>query len=354
MIKMEQMTKRSKIRIFISYSRQDKELVKKLVSVIKNDEISVLWDENLMAGTGFHEQIKDYISHAHIFMPILTRESSNRGWVHQEIGYAMALNIPVFPLTTEEIEPGGMLQMIQAVKISEDESILREQLNQFKFRTLLKNTSQVPLYQCASLPEERTKMMATFANNIAFTGNYGLVRQKGGLSSFHIPSECVRRKVWHDRYYPETKSEYHKSLQRSERLALQNHAQEKGCRLIITAEYAILNRHFLAAKTRIISLLEFLENSSLPECIVAIQKEKTDKQSLTIVGDWFMAESVSFKDGDGYMNTFFTHNASEIKRRIEDFDCELDDLLEEWGWKTENSREKAIEELNRILNGIRE
>lgn len=341
-----------KIRIFISYSRPDKELIKKVVSVLQGNHITVLWDENLMGGTGFHDQIKDYISHAHIFMPILTRESSTRGWVHQEIGFAMAMNIPVFPLTTEEIEPGGMLQMIQAVKISEDLSILREQLNPVKFQALLKNTKQVPLYQCANLPEERTRMMAAFANNIVYTGNFGLVRQKGGLSSFHIPIDPIRRKVWNDRYYPEVKSDYHKTLQREERLALQNHAEKVGCRLILNPDYAYVNRNPVAAKTRINSLIEFLEGDALPECIVALQKEKTDKQSLTIVGDWFMAESVSFKDGDGYMNTFFTRNASEIKRRIEDFDCELEDLLEEWGWAKEDSREKTVEELRRIHETI--
>ncbi len=48
------------------------------------------------------------------------------------------------------------------------------------------------------------------------------------------------------------------------------------------------------------------------------------KESLTIVGDWFLAESVSFKEGDGFTNTFFTRDVSEIGRRIDDFDCELE------------------------------
>lgn len=341
------------IRVFISYSHDNKIIAKKIHSVIK-EFVDVIWDEDLIAGSGFHDQIKDSIAGAHVFMPIITKESSTRGWVHQEIGYAMALNIPVLPVTTENLDPSGMLQMIHAVKIDEKAENLERFLNRYTFLSLLKNSNTTPLYQCAHLPEERTRMIIEYSKKIASMDKYGIVRQKGGMSSFHIPEECILKSVWNDRYYPEEKSEFHKRLQRNERLELENHAMNEGYKIIVNPEYAIKNRDKRSAISRIETLISFLEKPNSNNTIVAFQTKETEKQSLTIVGDWFLAESVSFRTGDGFTNTFFTRDALEIARRTEDFECELQELLNQWNWTEENSREKAIEELNRILTSIKE
>jgi len=73
-----------------------------------------MWDKTFSYGHGFHEQIKRFIAHAHIFLPVITEASSRRGVVHQEIGYAMALNVPVLPVTVGII-PGEMLQPLHVV-----------------------------------------------------------------------------------------------------------------------------------------------------------------------------------------------------------------------------------------------
>jgi len=340
----------NKIRVFISYSHQNRSFAEKLVSVLKA-YIDVIWDKDLIAGSGFHEQIKDSIASAHVFMPLITNESSERGWVHQEIGYAMALNIPILPVTTENLDPGGMLQLLHAVKLDEKAENLEQLLNHYTFRTLLRNSNTIPLYQCAHMPEERTRMIIEYANKISGMDKFGLVRQKGGLNSFHIPGECILKPVWTERYFPDEKSEYHKRLQRNERLALEKHAEKEGCKLIITPDYAIRNRHKRSATARIETLISFL-NKADSKTVVAFQNKELEKQSLTIVGDWFLAESVSFKTGDGFTNTFFTRDTAEIARRIEDFECELQDLLEQSGWKVENSCSMAIDELNSILKEL--
>ncbi len=339
------------IRVFISYSHQDYELVNKLENYLENEcEINVIWDKNLAAGSGFHEQIKDSIASAHVFMPLITKESLQRGWVHQEIGYAMALNIPVLPVTTENLDPGGMLQMIHAVKIDVKVENLSGFFNKRTFEILLKNTSSVPIFLCAHLPEERTRMMTEYSDKISNIGEYGIVRQKGGLSSFHIPDDCILKPIWNERYIPEIKSEYHKRLQRNERLALEKHALNAGYKLIISPDYVINGRDPGAITARLETLIRFLEKSTNNPAVVAIQDKETSRESLTIVGDWFIAESVSFKKGDGFTNTFFTRDTFEISGRTEDFECELQELLEQKGWTSENSREKAIEELKKILN----
>jgi hypothetical protein len=337
-------------RIFISYSHQDSEIVKKLVVVLTKCRFDVIWDDNLIAGSGFHDQIKDLIASAHLFMPLITKESSNRGWVHQEIGFAMALNIPVLPVTTENLDPGGMLQLIHAVKIDDDIKNIEQCLNRYTIQTLLNNSITTPLYQCAHLPEERTRMLGEFANKILGMNRFGIVRQKGGLSTFHIPPEAIMKEAWQNSLYPEVKSEFHKRLFRNERLALEKHAIKEGYKLILSPENAIKTWDKKVAEARISTLISFLNKTGLKTSVVAFRGEQTSKESLTMVGDWFLAESVSIKQGDGFTNTFFTRDAAEIGRRTEDFDGELEDLLEQKGWTEEDSRERAVEELRRILN----
>ena len=177
-----------------------------------------------------------------------------------------------------------------------------------------------------------------------------MIRQKGGLSSFHIPEECILNPVWKERYFPNDRSEYHKRLQRNERLSLEKHVTAQGCKLIIAPSYATNNRDKRAAIARLQSLVLFLNKHK--HIVVAFQNSESEKQSLTIVGNYFLAESVSFREGDGYTNTFFTRDASEITRRTEDFDCELHELLVQKKWTSENSREKAIEALNEEIQKL--
>jgi hypothetical protein len=343
----------NKIRVFISYSHKDRALVQELLPVLAKCNVDVIWDENLIAGYGFHDQIKDSIANAHVFMPIITKESSERGWVHQEIGYAMALNIPVLPVTTENLDPSGMLQMVHAVKINDEVKDPGQLLNRFTFEKLLSSPGNAPIFMCAHLPEERTRMIIEYANKISGMNRFGVVRQKGGLSSFHIPNDCIIRSVWEKRYHPDGKGEYHKRLQRKERLALEKHATEKGYKIIISPDYATDKRSKISAAARVSTLIAFLQANKHETSIVAIQSKKTPTQSLTIVGDWFLAESVSFKPNDGFTNTFFTRDAAEIARRTEDFDCELTDILQQKGWTEKTSREKAIEYLKAILEDIK-
>jgi hypothetical protein len=343
-----------KIRVFISYSTEDKDIVHRLEETLKENNLEPLWMEKFSGGSGFDEQIRIFIEHAHIFMPVISESSSARGWVHQEIGYAMAQHIAVFPVIIGNVTPGGMLQFMHGIKLSDDQSILKEQVSYRTLSALLESEVRPALYQRAAKVEDRACLIKSYADKVRRMDKYGVVRQKGGLSSFHIPNKHIEHQVWTDRYVPVTQSPYHKEMQLGERKALQQHADKDGCRLIINPLYAFEGRSALAARTRIKTIIEFLESATNDKVVIAIQAGKTRIESLTIVGDWFLAESVSFKDGDGFTNTFLTRNASEISKRIETFDEELDDLLEQQGWTKENSKVKAIEELNRILTTIKD
>lgn len=110
------------LRICISYAHDNYEHRPQRRCHLKNYGATVLWDRGFARGSGFHEQIKTQIAYAHVFMPLRTRSSGRRGWVHQEIGYAMALNVPVLPVAVGR-PPDAMLHHLHAVWFDRAEDV---------------------------------------------------------------------------------------------------------------------------------------------------------------------------------------------------------------------------------------
>lgn len=340
-------------RIFISYSHEDQKIVEKVVSLLQKFDLTPMWDRTFVYGYGFHEQIKSFIAHAHVFMPVITESAMKRGWVHQEIGYAMALNVPVLPISVGTL-PGEMIQQLHAIKTDKHLVQLKQYLSRHVFENLVRRFQdpRFPLYQSAELTEDRAILLARYSKDIIEMGHFGCVRQKGALSSFHIPDKPISDPVWTRRYGKVKKSQFHCRLQREERLALEQHARQSGCKLIICPylSYEIYGAE--ARKIRLQTLLEFLESISDDLVQVAINQKEDEAENLIIVGDWFTAESVSGAIGIGYRQTIFTRHAPTMQSRIELFDQEFDLLLNKAGWSPQNSRIRAIETLKEIIDSI--
>lgn len=215
------------LRVFISYAHNDMELAGRIAAHLEAHDMMALWDKNFSYGHGFHDQIKVFISYAHIFLPIITEASSRRGWVHQEIGYAMALNVPILPVTVGKL-PEGMLQGLQAVLLDAVEVDLLAPLRPNVILGALSGQDDFKqaLYRCADESEQRATMIHDYAEEIRQIGYDGVVRQSGALSSFHIPDKSPAHQVWKERYGDKPKSTYHCELQRSERKALEYHARK--------------------------------------------------------------------------------------------------------------------------------
>ena len=92
------------------------------------------------------------------------------------------------------------------------------------------------------------------------------------------------------------------------------------------------------------------------KCHVAICRSMGHGLSNTYVGDWFAAESVLAVLGKGYYQTIFTRHAALVRKRIEDFDSEFDELLELEGKRQgrritpEDSRSYAMEVISREID----
>jgi len=346
----------SPYRVFISYSHKDEWIVRRIAGVLEDQGLEVMWDRNFAYGSGFHEQIRLFIAHSDVFLPVITKQSSMRGWVHQEIGYAFSQNIPVLPLAIKQL-PDAMMRELHAIVLPKKRSKLKKELNYLAIENLVRNYQNPAnaTFQCAALTEDRALMLTRYANDVRGMGKSDLVRQKGGLSSFHIPDEVITDKIWKDRYGQMHQTYFHCRSLREERLALENHAFSSGCRLIINPELDYKKYGTLARVLRLSWFLKFLHSPAGMNTAVALDTSLDKNYSLTLVGDWFSAESTSAGLGQGFRQTIFTRHAPSIRGRIDLFDQEFENLIEKRGWTMKNSRIHAeIEILKKIEHLVKE
>jgi len=183
--------------VFISYSHDDAALAQRIAQHLVSQGMMPMWDKTFSYGHGFHEQIKRFIAHAHIFLPVITEASSRRGVVHQEIGYAMALNVPVLPVTVGII-PGEMLQPLHVVSLEDASADLGAVLRKEALAVLVEGQDEptLALYTCADESEDRAMLMRRYASDVLHIGQFGKVRQSSALSSFHIPTEAPDHPLW--------------------------------------------------------------------------------------------------------------------------------------------------------------
>jgi hypothetical protein len=339
-------------RVFISYSHEDLPVVTNLVKILHENKICPMWDRRFAFGHAFHDQIKTFISHSHVFLPIISPSSIQRGWVHQEIGYAMALNIPVLPVAMGKL-PNEMIRELHAIQLEKDLKGAEDLLSLETIENLV-NRYRDPMYaqyQCAEFTEDRAILFAKYANTILAMRFYGMVRQKGGLSSFHIPDKVITHEDWDTRYGGTQSNRFHRRSLRAERIALDKHANAKGCKLIVNPALPY-EKHGPEAKILRLDYLKdyinlMLENGKSIE--VAIDENMQKNESITMVGDWFLAESYSAALGTGFRQTIFTTHAPSMKTRIDIFDHEFKSLLKAMHCEGPESGERAIEYIDKEI-----
>jgi hypothetical protein len=71
--------------------------------------------------------------------------------------------------------------------------------------------------------------------------------------------------------------------------------------------------------------------------------------NLTIVGDWFSAESVSHRAGDAHRQTIFTWHPPSVLRLMRKFDEQFVEIASESRIDLASSKENAIAMINLIL-----
>jgi hypothetical protein len=341
-----------RFRIFLSYSHEDRPLVENVAHVLEQRGLVPMWDKNIRPGSAFTDAIKGLITHAHIFMPLITPNAKERPWVHQETGYAMALNIPVLPLAVGEF-PGEMIAQLQAIKVKPDLSDLDVHLDAVKMEpvVLQSSTRPVAMVEVADWPEKRVELMAQCANRVAEIGGANRLFQRGGLSSFSIPDTDVEDPVWKARDGDHPRSDFYHYWLREERRALERHARQAGCDLLIDPTVETAGMSNTARRIRLDTLREFL-CSMADDQMRVICSDRARDANITIVGDWFIAESRFRRPGQGWRQTVFSWHGPTVLRGAREFNQLFDTLLKSSSRLRDRSRAVAIEAVEDVLRHL--
>ena len=342
-------------RVFVCYSRADRPLARTLVGILGEAGLRAVWAESLDPGHPFPDGIRRDIAHAHVLLPLLTEGSAGRPWVHQEMGYAMALRVPILPVAVGKL-PEGLAHLLRAVEVG------REQLRELSPQKLAEDVHNLvqdaggepeATFRPALRPVKRAELLGHYAREATRHEAHGPFRQRGALTSLNLPREPADHPIWRQRDGRSPRSEDLYEKLREERLAIEAYVREHGCRLTIDPSIPFAENGPAARRVRLATLLEFLKDTTVRDVRVAV-RERGAEGNLTIEGDWFLAESVTPRPGKGYYHTIFTCHAPTIVRRTRQFDLDFALFLERSGAAEATCRQFAVEAVERAIAEIAE
>ena len=344
-------------RVFISYSHEDVDAMSRVRARLLEIGARPILDVDIGAGARFNEEIRRQISYSHVFVSLLTSNSSARPWVHQEIGYALGLGIAVLPLAVNEL-PRGMAEEIQAVCVRPDLSDLPERLsaNALDDAVARCQKAATATFECAERRYQRTQALVGYAQSLLRAGP-ARVRQRTAWTSFSIPARQVTHRDWDDRDGLAPQGHETREQLRQERLHLEQHARAAGCDLIFDPHVGVEVRSTGdapprpdpgAARARLRILREFLDGMPDDKVRAVVQRGRIHG-SLIAIGDWVVAEAAVPHYKHGYLHTVFTRHAPTVLSRIQEFDRDLEEGLRDEAIAPLDSRRAAIAEIDRAM-----
>ena len=341
-----------KPRVFVSYSHKDRSLAEELVAALEGAGADPLWDEDIPPGSEFSEKIQAFLAHSHLFVPLLTHSSASRPWVHQEIGYAVALGIPVMPVTANVL-PKGLVATLQATRFED----LGEKLSEGALHRLVESAERRPAqFECPEDNTRRAGRLADHADRVHQLGRTGKVRQKASLTTFHLPDRGPRDRTWNRYFAARPDDELLFENLRRERLSLTRHARASGCRLILDPLKVLPDVYREHGPDSVLlraqGLLDFLCSEEVPDVEVVFGSDEKRLESLTIVGDWFSSEAVSSAQSRILREAVFTRHGPTVRRQIKDFNLEFNHAVDANKWTVGESRERVIRELAKFIEAL--
>lgn len=356
----------TKLRIFIAYSLdddfdKDRGTVLGIINHFRKIKgLKVFWDGVLPPGKEFGERLKDFIAYSHVIVPIISEKSLISGWVHQEVGYAVAMNIPVLPIALENLSPVGLIDNLQAIYWNESQNKKKIfSINLFHELIDEHDNKNAP-FTFTREREERDAKIIQYTSLVGKLGkrNYGYLRNIGALSFCAIPDEIETAEVWQS-FYGNATNHKRIRLGREERQELEIHALGAGFSLIINPEIIYDKEYGIGKLSRLRSLLNFLKNvqatndkrnpNSRIKALIAFDSRLSMREHLTIIGDYFYAETLSAQARAGLRNTLFTRNAHVVKNKMEEFDEKLLLQLNKFDIQPEYSLKLSIKVINKFI-----
>jgi hypothetical protein len=260
--------------------------------------------------------------------------------------------------------PDGMMGDTHAVPLASDLSDIEDKITAHTLEIAFRRSQRaaVAMFECADRLRQRTALLTEWTQRLIDDGEFGRIRQRAAFSSFSIPSRGPANEVWEVREGNSPRSHEVRALLRKERDLMERHAREAGCDLIVDPYVHVVERQTGSARleavhaprstrVRLEILRDFLQSMPDDKIRVVFQRGKIDG-SFSSVGDWFFAEAVVPRYLGGYRKTIFTEHGPTVLSRIEEFDRELRELLDDMWPGGQSSREVAISTIGEIIEGL--
>ncbi|GGG08493.1 MULTISPECIES: toll/interleukin-1 receptor domain-containing protein [Cysteiniphilum] len=139
------------IRLFISHRDKDKLIAHKIAENIENYGVqSFVAHESIEASKKWCDEILKGLETMDMMLLLLTDECQNSCWVNQEIGYALARDVPIFIAKEGNTDdPKGFISSLQACKFNSSNGI--DELNIKIFEFICKNFKNKSCWQKACI-----------------------------------------------------------------------------------------------------------------------------------------------------------------------------------------------------------
>ena len=135
-----------RIRVFIGHSHTDAALAEQISKILSENGLQPIFCGKLEPGKSFTDNVRNLLASAHVYMPVITESSCHRAWVHQEVGYAAALGIPVLPLIVGSVSESAVDSFgMHGLRVSDaDFDELRTRLSRNLIESLVSVTVEPP------------------------------------------------------------------------------------------------------------------------------------------------------------------------------------------------------------------
>jgi hypothetical protein len=332
----------TEVRAFVIYNHIDHEAAQRLADWIKKRGWLADSYENAYPGTVIKPELLSRMESSQIVIALWPNDPEHRTWVSQEIGYVLALNIPLLTITSNG-PPGGLITDINALQVSNGWSNLEERLDNVAWKELIDSPNRDLNRVVATLVRsglDRVKLLIRYGEDAQRLERRGPLRQSGSFSSMCIPNKPPYDAIWRDyagTVHPD--ADYHE-LKRMERQVLERQARKAGCKLIL--DVRATHENSIGRRTRLKVLAEFLESPLNDETIQAITRTRLQESSLTIFGESWVSESFLRSHDGYYRDAIFTWHPVIVKHRIAEFDEMFSYLCNQRDIAPERSRERAL------------
>ena len=113
------------LKLFLSHSVEDMQLVRQLESYLDSNGIEVFIAEDIRTpGAVLEEKFKALIRKAQFFFALLTENGVRSEWVIKEINYAQEINRPMLLLKEREAQLSGSIEWVEFSRFDSQEMIL--------------------------------------------------------------------------------------------------------------------------------------------------------------------------------------------------------------------------------------